>query len=267
MRCPYFRAVLIEGSTAILLYSGYDPYDVYALGKRLATVPMQGRDCHGHGTHVASLCGGKTFGTAKKVTLYSVRVLSCQNSAPWSVVLDGLEFVSEIIGTRMRPAVVTMSLSGQFHASVNEAVAELHAEGVPVVTVAGNGKTDSCTRSPASSPHAITVAGTRFGDGLYKIRLGTNFGECVDLFAPGEQITGAHYVCPNCTKQLSGTSMSAPMVAGLAAIHLARRPHMTPTQIMERLVNDSLKGVIDYQGMPGPYRTLTPNRLAHVPGL
>ena len=227
---------------------------------------MQGRDCHGHGTHVASLCGGKTFGTAKKVTLYSVRVLGCQNSAPWSVVLDGLEFVSRVIQSRMRPAVVTMSLSGSYHQSVNEAVMELYQKNIPVVTVAGNGEIDCCRRSPASSPHAITVAGTRLGDGLYQIGQGTNFGRCVDIFAPGEQITGASHVCWNCSKRLSGTSMAAPMVAGIVAIHLSRTPRMSARQVKETLVNDSLVGVVNYQGMPSSYRPETPNRLVQIPG-
>ena len=257
---------MADKSCLILIPTGYDPYDAYEQRKAPGSVPRRGRDCHGHGTHVASLCGGKTYGTAKKVTIYSVRVLSCSNSAPWSVVLDGLEFVSRAIDARMRPAVVTMSLSGSFHASVNQAVSDLHRKNVPVVTVAGNGETDCCSRSPASSRHAITVAGTRHGDGLYQIGLGTNFGRCVDIFAPGEQISGASHLCPNCTKRLSGTSMAAPMVAGLVAIHLGRKPRTTSSQVFERLINDSLKGVIDFQGMPRQYHSLTPNRLAHIPG-
>ena len=245
---------------------GYDPYDVHAEATSHNSVPMEGWDCHGHGTHVASLCGGRVFGTAKRVTLYSVRVLGCQNSAPWSVVLDGLEYVSGIVGPRMRPAIVTMSLSGQYHQSVNDAVAELSRKGIPVVTVAGNGETNCCNRSPASSPYAITVAGTRVGDGLYRMGLGTNFGECVDIFAPGEHITGANYNCETCSKVLSGTSMAAPMVTGMAAIHLAASPRMTPEQLRERIIDDSLKGAVNFEGMPENFKPVTPNRLAHVTG-
>ena len=247
--------------------TGYDPYDAFNQRKGLHSIPRQGQDCHGHGTHVASLCGGKTFGAAKKVTIYSVRVLSCENSAPWSVVLDGLDFVSQIIPRRMKPAIVTMSLSGLYHESVNEAIKELHQKNIPVITVAGNGETDCCSRSPASSPHTITVAGTRIGDGLYRIGKGTNFGRCVDIFAPGELILGANYLCKNCSKLLSGTSMAAPIVAGIAAIHMSRKPLMTPAQIKERLINDSLKGVVDFRGMPENYHSLTPNRLVHLPGM
>ena len=227
---------------------------------------MKGRDCHGHGTHVASLCGGKTYGTAKKVTLYSVRVLSCENSAPWSVVLDGLDFVSRIIPQRMKPAVVSMSLSGSHHASVDQAVHELYRKNITVVSAAGNGEEDCCSRSPASSPYSITVAGTRSNDGLYRAGRGTNFGRCVDMFAPGEMVRGASLLCTNCSKILSGTSMSTPIVAGIAAVHLSRQPLITPAQMKEKIVHGSLKDVIDFQGMPESYRSITPNRLITIPG-
>ena len=166
----------------------------------------------------------------------------------------------------MRPAVITMSLSGSYHQSVNDAITALHRKNIPVVTVAGNGETDCCSRSPASSAHAITVAGTRLGDGLYRAGQGTNFGRCVDVFAPGEMVTGASHVCWNCSKKLSGTSMAAPIVAGIVAIHLGRAPLMTARQVKERIVNDSLVGVVSFQGMPSNYRPLTPNLLAQVPG-
>ena len=250
-----------------MITSGYDPHDAYERVKHPDAVPMRGQDCHGHGTHVASLCGGKTFGTAKKVTIYSVRVLSCRNSAPWSVVLDGLDFVSQIIPKRMRPAIVTMSLSGSIHSSVNSAIQELYQKNIPVVTVAGNGENDCCSLSPASSPHALTVAGTRGDDGLYHIGQGTNYGKCVDLFAPAEQILGANHLCSNCSKILSGTSMAAPLVAGIVAVHLSRQPLMTSAQIMEKMINESVKGAINFQGIPDDYRPLTPNRFATLPGV
>lgn len=227
---------------------------------------MSGRDCHGHGTHVASLCGGVSVGVARQVTLYSVRVLACNNSAPWSVVLNGLDFVSRIIPERKRPAVVSMSLSGGHHPSVNRAVRRLYELGIPVVTAAGNGRGDSCSRSPASSPHAITVAGSANHDRLYYTGLGTNFGACVDVFAPGERVKGADYLCSDCNKVLSGTSMSAPLVAGVIAVYLSRQPLLTPDQLREKLVNDSVKDVLDFSNMPQKYREITPNRLVTLPG-
>ena len=162
--------------------------------------PRFGEDCHGHGTHVSSLCGGKTFGSAKDVNLYSVRVLQCDNAAPWSVVIDGLEYVSRVVPERGRPAVVSMSLGGGFYLPMNEAVQSIHDQGITVIVAAGNGNRDSCTRSPASSEYAISVGGTREGDGLYLAGSGTNFGSCIDIFAPGENIVAADFSCQDCSK-------------------------------------------------------------------
>jgi len=114
-------------------YPGYDPMDVY-LG---TSPPQRGADCFGHGTHVASLAAGKTFGSAKKATIYSVRVLDCQNSGPWTTVLDGLDYVARVIGERNRPAIVSMSLGGGYTQSVNTAVQSLHSLGIIVVVAAG----------------------------------------------------------------------------------------------------------------------------------
>lgn len=167
----------------------------------------------------------------------------------------------------MKPAIVSMSLSGSYHGSVNEAVRKLYEKNITVISAAGNGEMDSCIRSPASSPHAITVAGTRSNDGLYRFGRGTNIGRCVDVFAPGEWVLGASHVCSNCSKYLSGTSMSTPMVAGVVAIHVSRQPLMTPAQAKEKIMEDSVKNVIDFQGMADSYQPITPNRLVTIPGM
>jgi len=130
----------------------------------------------------------------------------------------------------------------------------------------GNGQQDSCTTSPGSSRHAITVAGTRNGDGLYLLGSGTNHGACVDIFAPGESILAADFRCHNCSKYLSGTSMAAPLVSGVAAIHLSQEPLLTPSELKQKLINESIKNVIDYTGMPSQFKSRTPNRLVHLPG-
>ena len=180
-------------------YGGYDPVDAYEEDQP-NFVRRFGEDCHGHGTHVSSLCGGKTFGSAKDVNLYSVRVLQCDNAAPWSVVIEGLEYVSRVVPERGRPAVVSMSLGGGFFLPMNEAVENIYNLGITVIVAAGNGNRDSCTRSPASSEYAISIGGTREGDGLYLLGSGTNFGSCIDIFAPGERILAADYRCQNCSK-------------------------------------------------------------------
>ena len=245
-------------------YGGYDPVDEYN-GNDNSAQKQYGRDCHGHGTHVASLCGGKTYGSAKKVNIYSIRVLGCNNAAPWSVVIDGLDYVSRVVPQRGRPAVVSMSLSGSYHRAVNEVVERLIAEGITSVTVAGNGKVDSCGRSPASSNSIITVAASNSTDGLYR---STNYGLCVDIFAPGSRVLGANHSCTNCSKYLSGTSMAAPIVSGIAAIHLSRKPRLTPAAVKQQLISDAVNNVLVYDEaiIPSSFWDRTKNRLLQVQG-
>ena len=246
-------------------YGGFDPVDEYE--RATPSLAKNGSDCHGHGTHVASLCGGKTYGSAKKVTLYSIRVLQCNNTAPWSTVLQGMDYVARVITQKRRPAIVLLALAGPFYRAMNDAVESIvRNQNVHVITVAGNGRNNSCTRSPASSEYAVTVAGTRSEDGLYVLGSGTNYGACVDIFAPGELIFAADHRCQNCSKYQSGTSMAAPIVCGVAAIHLSQEPLFTPAELKQKLIDESIKNVINYTGMPNNYKQLTPNRLLHVPG-
>ena len=248
-------------------YSGLDPTDDYDAALSDTVLERQdGRDCHGHGTHVASLCGGKTYGVAKKVTLYSVRVLGCNNAGPWSVVLAGLDHVVTMAGKTNRPSILSMSFSGDHYFVVNDAVRTAINSGVHAIMAAGNGGSDACSRSPASLFEGITVGGTRQGDGLYLQGSGTNFGGCVNIFAPGERVLGAEWTCKNCTKYLSGTSMATPLVSGLAAIILAKEPLLSPAKLKARLEEQSVKEVINYKGMPSEYRASTPNRLASIQG-
>ncbi len=253
-------------------YAGYDPVDAYEENLDEEEIPggkfqrRFGEDCHGHGTHVASLSGGKTYGAAKKVTLYSIRVLECDNAAPWSTVLDGLDFFSRVTYERGRPAIASLSLGGSYYQTVNNAVEILYSQGLHVIVAAGNGVMDSCYRSPASSPFAMTVGGSRDGDGLYTRGTGTNYGACVDIFAPGEEITSAGFSCANCSVTFSGTSMATPIVSGVAAIHLSRRPFLTPYQLQQQLINESIKDALNFTGIPREAWNATPNRLLNIPG-
>ena len=226
-------------------YGGYDAVDDYYDDDP----PQKGRDCHGHGTHVSSLAGGKTFGTAKKVNLYSVRVLDCHNFAPWSVVLAGMDYVAKRIVEKKRPMVVVMSLGGAYQPAANEAIKKLSQLGAIVVVAAGNGKTDACGTSPASSEYAITVGATNRTDDLYWKGSGTNYGKCVDIFAPGESILGANHTCTNCTKLLSGTSMATPMVAGIAAMYLQDQPLLNMSDVKKKLQNESVTDAIDFASL------------------
>ena len=241
-------------------YAGYDPVDQFLRGAN-SFQRMSGRDCHGHGTHVASLVGGKTFGVAKKASLYSVRVLRCENSAPLSTVLDGLDFVSSIVPKRGRNAIISISLSGSFHHSINDAIETLYRQGIPVVVAAGNNHIDACTISPASSVHAITVGATTRNDNLYER---SNFGSCVDIFAPGESLWGADYNCRDCVNGRSGTSQAVGVVSGAAAVYLSHSPFLTPDQLKQKVIDQSLEGVINLDAVPGNFRSVTPNRLLNI---
>lgn len=246
-------------------YPGLDPVDEYRRSEE-DYVRRFGADCHGHGTHVASLCGGRTYGSAKKVTLYSVRVLECTNSGPWSAVISGIEYVVEMAERTNRPTIMSMSFSGDHYTVVDEVVIAALDKGIHIVVAAGNGGDDACSRSPASVSRAITVGGTRQGDGLYSVGTGTNFGACIDIFAPGEAILAADMNCNNCSQRWSGTSMSTPLVSGLAALILSREPLLSPAQLKTRLIEESVKGILNFDDMPSRYRQVTPNRLAITTG-
>jgi hypothetical protein len=241
-------------------YAGYDPVDQFLQGTD-SFQRMSGRDCHGHGTHVASLVGGRKYGVAKKASLYSVRVLRCENSAPLSTVLDGLDFVSSIVPKRGRNAIISISLTGSFHHSINDAIETLYRQGIPVVVAAGNDHIDACTTSPASSVHAITVGATTRDDSLYEH---SNYGSCVDIFAPGESLWGADYSCPDCEISRSGTSQAVGLVSGVAAVYLSRSPFHTPSQLKQKIIDQSLEGVINLDAVPGNVRSATPNRLLNI---
>ena len=239
------------------LYSGYDPADNYY------DMQLYGEDCRGHGTHVSSIAAGMTYGVAKGARIYSVRVFNCTNPTPWSVIMDGIEHAGLVIPQRGRPAVVSMSFGGDVLQSANTIVENLIAQGIPVVVSAGSNRIDACLKTPASAPSVITVGGSSIGDGLYTE---TNYGSCVDIFAPGSSILGADYTCQNCSRFLSGTSFATPMVSGVVAIHLERNGSLTPPEVKARLINDATVNSLNFNSIPSSFRMATPNRLLYIDG-
>jgi subtilisin family serine protease len=209
-------------------------------------------DCHGHGTHVAGTVGGLTWGVAKQVTLVPIRVLGCTGSGALSGVIAGLDFVAR---SPRRPAVANLSLGGSASTAVDAAVANATAAGITVVAAAGNANTDACRHSPARAPSAITVGATTHTDSRAAF---SNWGRCVDLFAPGNAITSAGISSDIAAAGMSGTSMAAPHVAGAAALLLAQEPALAPAQVAERLRTRATPNRLSAIG------TGSPNLLLHT---
>lgn len=207
-------------------------------------------DCNGHGTHVASTLGGGTYGVAKGVTLVPVRVLDCNGSGQYSAVIAGIDHVVRSGG--LRPAVINMSLGGSKSSSVNAAVASAVNAGVVVVVAAGNSNANACNYSPASEPTAITVGATGNADARASY---SNYGSCLDLFAPGSSITAAWYSSDSAVNTISGTSMAAPHVAGVAALLLAGGV-ASPGQVATALSNQATTGSVTTPGTGSPNRLL-----------
>jgi subtilisin family serine protease len=199
-------------------------------------------DCNGHGTHVAGTIGGSTWGVAKGVTLVPVRVLDCAGSGSLSTVIAGLDWV---IANGRKPAVVNMSLGGGASSSLDSAVATTTANGYAVVVAAGNSNVDACTSSPARETSALTVGATTNSD----VRASySNYGACLDLFAPGSAITSAWYTSATATSTISGTSMAAPHVTGVAAITLAANTSASPAQLALLIKEQATTGVVSSAG-------------------
>ncbi len=197
-------------------------------------------DCHGHGTHVAGTVGGATYGVAKGVKLVAVRVLNCQGSGTWEGVIAGIDWVTGN-HTEGTPAVANMSIGGGVSTAVNQAVTNSIIDGVSYAVAAGNETTDACTRSPASTAAAMTIGATGNTDARVSW---SNYGNCVDWFAPGVNITSAWYSSNTATNTISGTSMATPHTAGVAALYLQANPGATAATVRDALFTATTKGVV-----------------------
>lgn len=195
-----------------------------------------GTDCRGHGTHIAGTIAGKTYGIAKKANIYSVRVLDCDGTSELSKIVAGVDWVT---GHRKLPAVANMSLGSVGNSIFDSAVKASIASGVTYVTSAGNDDADACKQSPARVSQVITVGATKAGD--YRASW-SNFGSCVDIFAPGDLITSAYYTSDVATRVMSGTSMASPHVAGVAALYLSVHPSATPSQVQSAITANATTG-------------------------
>ena len=197
-------------------------------------------DCNGHGTHVAGTVAGTAYGVAPAATIVPVRVLSCSGSGSTSGVIAGIDWAvrHHQAGT---PAVANMSLGGGYSAALNAAVAAGVADGITFAVAAGNSDADACNASPASERSALTVGSTTSSDARSSF---SNWGSCLDVFAPGSGIRSAYHTSPTATATLSGTSMAAPHVAGAAALLLAATPSATPDALRAAMVQGATRGVV-----------------------
>ncbi|MBB4636108.1 S8 family peptidase [Longimicrobium terrae] len=206
-----------------------------------------GQDCNGHGTHVAGTVGSSTYGVAKGVRLRAVRVLDCSGSGSISGIIAGVDWVRL---NRTNPAVANLSLGGGNSASLNTAVTNLANSGVFVAVAAGNENQNACNVSPANASAVTTVAASTSTDARASY---SNYGSCVDLYAPGSSITSTW--SNGGTNSISGTSMASPHVAGVAALYKGVYGNASQATIDAWLKNNATLNVIT--GNP----TGTPNRL------
>ncbi|MCE2745443.1 MAG: S8 family peptidase [Burkholderiales bacterium] len=193
-------------------------------------------DCNGHGTHVAGTIGGTQFGVAKNVILHGVRVVNCAGTGTSSSTVAGIDWVLQ---NHVKPAVMNLSLGGGASSAVDQAIRSAHNAGIVTVVAAGNESRDACQYSPAREPLAITVASTDRSD---KRSSFSNTGSCVDLFAPGSDITSAGISNDNAQQVFSGTSMASPHVAGAAAKLLSKG--VLPENVATTLKNGATPGVV-----------------------
>lgn len=236
------RFVSVElGNRAVLGYSVY---------------PNLPADCAGHGTQVSSLIAGTNVGVAKKASVVAAQVLDCLGDGKNSDLIDALSWVIE---THQKPAIINMSLGGDRSPSIEKAVKAAISAGIPVIVSAGNSNIDACTQSPAAVAEAITVAASTQSNSRAKF---SNFGPCVDIFAPGVDILAATSLLKsrNGWKFSSGTSFASPFVAGVSALILEKYPQMTPAELLETIKTLGAVGVMKSSDLNG-----SPNILVQAP--
>lgn len=207
-------------------------------------------DCNGHGTHVAGTVGGKSFGVAKNVKLVGVRVLDCNGSGTYAGVIAGVDWVT---ANHKGTSVANMSLGGPLSQALEDAIANSIKSGVTYAVAAGNDNKSACLSSPARLKVAIKVGSTTVTDARSSF---SNYGDCVDIFAPGSDIESAWDTSTSATKTISGTSMATPHVAGVLALYLERNPSSSPEQVKAALLAGSINGKITSVGTGSPNRLL-----------
>lgn len=205
-------------------------------------------DCDGHGTHVSGIVGSATYGVAKNVTLVPVRVLDCSGNGTISGAVAGIDWVTSDHAAGA-PAVANMSLVGNASRSLDRAVASSIRDGVTYAVAAGNNNLDACNFSPARLANAITVGASTNTDARASF---SNFGTCVDVFAPGTDITSTYNLSDTAIKTISGTSMASPQVAGVAALFLETNPGASPATVSATIISSATLDHLSNAGTGSP---------------
>lgn len=190
-------------------------------------------DAAGHGTCVSSIAAGSTFGVAKSAQIIPVRVYDASNSGPLSQVLMGVNWILGSMASRRRSVVINMSFGGAGSDIMDAGVQRLLQEGGVVVVAAGNAGGDACSVSPARSPGVLSMGATDLYDNIASF---SNIGPCVRLFSPGTNVPCASTGSDTSLTLLSGTSMSAPLASGTAALYLEANPTSHPSQVVGGIV-------------------------------
>jgi aqualysin 1 len=210
-----------------------------------------GSDCNGHGTGVAGIAAGSKYGVAKGATIWSVRVFPCSGSSSLSTILAGVDWVT---AHHRSPAVANLSLGASWAPILDSAVSKSIQSGVTYVVAAGNSGANACTMSPAKLKTVITVGAS---DGSDQRTSWSNYGSCVAMFAPGVSVPAADYYSDVSFANWNGTSMSAPVVSGIAALYLSEHPSYSPAQVRSAVVGNATANVLGNTAG-------SPNRLAYT---
>jgi len=203
-------------------------------------------DCNGHGTSVAGIVGGTAHGVAKGVTLVAVRMLNCSGSATIAQVIAGVDWVT---ANAVKPAVGVLVAGGPTDTAYNAAIRNSIASGVTYTVVSGSSASDACNFSPGGVTEAITVAATDINDTRHSA---SNFGPCLDIFAPGVAVTTTSWTSDTATVTLSGSSFATAHAGGVAALILSANPTWTPQQVRDEMVADATPGVVINPGAGSP---------------
>ncbi len=204
-------------------------------------------DCNGHGTHVGGIVGGTQYGVAKNAVLHPVRVLTCSGAGSLSAVIAGVDWITSQVIENQHPAVASMSLSSSPSLVLDNAIRTSIAAGVTYVAAAGNSGDSACFYSPARIDEVVTVGAITMDDTRMS---NSNFGDCVDIYAPGDRIVSTFNRSDSDSASMSGTSMAAPHVAGTAALLLAQNPDASPAEVAEEIIAQA-SSFIDEFGVDG----------------